>query len=66
MTGAITVLPELRHRWIIEQVLTAGAVTVREVAQRFHVSASTANRDCDRVATRFGRRVHGGIVRDLP
>ncbi|MET7422176.1 DeoR family transcriptional regulator [Dactylosporangium sp. NPDC005555] len=64
MTGAITVLPELRYRWIIEQVHTTGAVTVRQVAQRFHVSDSTAIRDCDHAATRIGHRVRGGIIRD--
>ncbi len=55
-------LPEQRHRWISTTLHRSGAVSVREIVDRFGVSETTARRDIDTVGRREGHRVYGGLL----
>jgi hypothetical protein len=56
-------LPALRRRQLAEALLSAGAVTVREVVLATAVSSATARRDLDDLARQgIAIRVHGGAV----
>jgi DeoR/GlpR family transcriptional regulator of sugar metabolism len=55
-------LPQQRHRWITTTLRRSGAVSVREIVDRFGVSEATARRDIDTVGRREGRRVYGGLL----
>ena len=54
-------LPQQRHRWIATTLHRSGAVSVREIVDRFGVSETTARRDIDTVRHQ-GRRVYGGLL----
>lgn len=56
-------LPAQRRAWIASAVRERGAVSVREVVDRFGVSAATARRDVDAICRTGELRVHGGLVR---
>jgi DeoR family transcriptional regulator of aga operon len=55
-------LPEQRHRWISATLHRSGAVSVREIVDRFGVSETTARRDIDTVGRSQGQRVYGGLL----
>lgn len=55
-------LPEQRHRWITTTLRRSGAVSVREIVDRFGVSPTTARRDIEIVGRHHGRRVYGGLL----
>jgi DeoR/GlpR family transcriptional regulator of sugar metabolism len=55
-------LPEQRHRWIATTLHCSGAVSTREIVDRFGVSATTARRDIETVGRREGQRVYGGLL----
>jgi DeoR/GlpR family transcriptional regulator of sugar metabolism len=55
-------LPEQRYRWITTTLRRSGAVSVREIVDRFGVSETTARRDIDTVGRREGQRVYGGLL----
>lgn len=59
-------LPDERHRAILEVVSSEGKITVGEICKLFDVSDMTARRDL-RILDRQGflRRVHGGAVSSL-
>lgn len=55
--------PDLRHKFIIEKVTSAGSVSVIDLAHSLNVSEMTIRRDLNELE-RIGliRRVHGGAV----
>lgn len=59
-------LPDERHRTILEVVSSEGKITVGDICDLFDVSEMTARRDL-RILDRQGflRRVHGGAVSNL-
>jgi len=59
-------LGEQRRRKILDVINQKGQITVREVVQRFDVSAVTARGDLDALcAEDLAVRSHGGAVRKL-
>jgi DeoR/GlpR family transcriptional regulator of sugar metabolism len=59
-------LPEERHRKILDVIAEEGRITVAQICEMFSVSEMTARRDL-RILDRQGllRRVHGGAVSSL-
>jgi DeoR/GlpR family transcriptional regulator of sugar metabolism len=60
--GCSRELPEQRRRWITTTLRCSGAVSVREIVERFGVSETTARRDIDTVSRHQGQRVYGGLL----
>src|ERR1700757_1887558 len=59
-------LSEQRRRKILELIEQRGQITVRELADRFSVSAVTARGDLDALCSEgLAVRSHGGAVRKL-
>src|SRR5580765_1214710 len=60
-------LAEQRRRKILDLIEQKGQVTVRELVERFAVSAVTARGDLDALCSEnMAVRSHGGAIRKLP
>src|SRR5947209_15745602 len=66
MASGSRLLAEQRRRKILEFIEQKGQITVRELADRFSVSAVTARGDLDALCSEgLAVRSHGGAVRKL-
>src|SRR5947207_514273 len=60
-------LAEQRRRKILDLIEQKGQITVRELVERFAVSAVTARADLDAMCSEgMAVRSHGGAIRKLP
>src|SRR4028118_248630 len=61
--GRSSVLAEQRRRAILEELETAGGVSVSALSERLRVSDMTVRRDLEELSARnLLRKVHGGAV----